>query len=651
MSSSWHEAQSKNYECDQTNPSSAHRSSRANPVAAASRIALAVRSLHRWLRRLVVVSACCCLSGPAQAQQGALNDVIDFSGVTLDLVPYTSVPQGDNRVISMTSARPDDDLLYVVTQRGRIYSAVPQGDGTADSSIWFDVTSALEDLPGVDFSVVGGQRALQEVAFHPDFAEPGTPGYGKFYTTFVAAIPDDASGTNYLGSSVAGSGVNEETVLAEWTHDFSSGATASSSYRELFRISIHGNDHTIKGAKFNPFAQPGDLDYGLLYVGHGDGTRSNPLPVGGGQNTDDALGKILRIDPLQNGDEPYSVRGNRFATDGDDDTLAEVFAMGFRNPHNMTFNQDDQGNAYLVIGEIGWANIEEVNVAPVGGDFGGNFGWVEREGTFVPKLPPVSVEGVDPLPADDWAQNDFLYPVAQFDHDDGVGGTAIASSFIIRNGSAPELHNQLVITNFATADGEMYHADWDEMLEAHNQLADGEPPEALTQAVLQRLRLALDDDNNEETPPIIYEDFKDLIDDFRTDTRFGRGSQGELYISSKQNGVVYLVRNSLPRQLLAGDFNYSGVVDGSDMTNVWRRAFGNNGLADADQDGDSDGADFLAWQRHLGGTHAPALVGENSVPEPGTWKLAVAVSALLASRALRRGAPASSRRRRGAATI
>jgi hypothetical protein len=49
----------------------------------------------------------------------------------------------------------------------------------------------------------------------------------------------------------------------------------------------------------------------------------------------------------------------------------------------------------------------------------------------------------------------------------------------------------------------------------------------------------------------------------------------------------------------------------------WRGDFGINALSDADNDGDSDGADFLAWQRQLG-SGLPASAGVQSVPEPCT---------------------------------
>lgn len=62
--------------------------------------------------------------------------------------------------------------------------------------------------------------------------------------------------------------------------------------------------------------------------------------------------------------------------------------------------------------------------------------------------------------------------------------------------------------------------------------------------------------------------------------------------------------------LLPGDFNRDTAVDQSDL-NLWQTAYGQNGNADADHDGDSDGSDFLAWQRNRT-TLAPAVTALTS---------------------------------------
>ena len=66
--------------------------------------------------------------------------------------------------------------------------------------------------------------------------------------------------------------------------------------------------------------------------------------------------------------------------------------------------------------------------------------------------------------------------------------------------------------------------------------------------------------------------------------------------------------------LYAADFNDDGRVTDPDL-GVWKTAFNSTAFGDADGDGDSDGADFLVWQRQLG-SGVPATPTAAPVPEP-----------------------------------
>jgi hypothetical protein len=68
------------------------------------------------------------------------------------------------------------------------------------------------------------------------------------------------------------------------------------------------------------------------------------------------------------------------------------------------------------------------------------------------------------------------------------------------------------------------------------------------------------------------------------------------------------------------DFDRNGRVEAADL-NLWTIAFGGANFGDADQDGDTDGSDFLLWQRQLGQVaeiphHHHAAAAGNTVPEP-----------------------------------
>ncbi|WP_197525792.1 PQQ-dependent sugar dehydrogenase [Pseudobythopirellula maris] len=563
-----------------------------------------------------------------------LGDALPFSGATLHVEPYAAMPAGFDKIIGMTY-RPDDSRMYVTTNQGTVFAIDELGSGEREATPWFDARAAVLAATGRSMNDVTSQRGLQSVAFHPEFGDASAPGYGKLYTTMLEDRPDNpgASEFKYLGNSTH-SYVTADGVLAEWTYDFGAGGVATNSYRELFRVNMPNYDHPIKMASFNPHATPGDEDYGLLYMTHGDSNNQdsrNDDP----QDRGDLMGKMIRINPLESGTDRYTIPPtNPFAESQDPDVLKEVYAYGFRNPHTFSFNPDDQGNTHILVGDIGRDNIEEVNLVQPGR----NYGWTKREGTFVhhqhtePHPDTGYYYGVDDLPADeatvgvDEYGERYTYPVAQWDHNgvnvelgaDWWTGNAISSSFVIQNGSDPALDNQFIHLNFANNHGDVYHNDFDDILGAVTQLDPNDPsrdePAELTQAENLRLRVSYDHDNDPETPPVLTESFHEVVGGGRNDARFAEGLLGEMYISSKENGVIYLVTNTVP---LAGDYNQDLVVDAADFT-VWRDAYGQQGYRlNADGNGDRvvDELDYDLWVANFGKTWS-SPGSSASVPEP-----------------------------------
>ena len=110
---------------------------------------------------------------------------------------------------------------------------------------------------------------------------------------------------------------------------------------------------------------------GFLYFGLGDG-GSGGDPLGHGQSTQTLLGKMMRIDV--NSTSPglqYAIPpDNPFVAGGG---LAEIYAIGFRNPWRFSF---DRPSGRLFVADVGQDKFEEVDIVQKGG----NYGWNTMEG-------------------------------------------------------------------------------------------------------------------------------------------------------------------------------------------------------------------------------------------------------------------------------
>jgi hypothetical protein len=573
----------------------------------------------------------------ARAQRpDLLNDTIAPAPYRLQLRPYVTLPSTRRNIVNMTT-RPGDARLYVTTEQGFIYTINEDAAGNGTASTFFDVATAVQAATGRTINALGtSQRGLQSVAFHPDFNNPASPGYGKLYTTYLQTRPTNNGSLNYLGAFHVGAGLAADGVLSEWTYNFNTSSIASNTYRELFRVEMNVYDHPIKMASFNPYARPGDEDYGLLYLTHGD-SNSKPSPGDDPLHLNNALGKMLRINPLQSGGQRYTIPAtNPFANSTDSSVLKEIYTYGHRNPHTFSFNKDDNGQVHILVGEIGRNNIEEINKIQAGG----NYGWPDYEGTFLHTQQPDGpnagyITDTLPLPADE-ASRGHIFPVAQYDHDANLSqissGSSVSSGFVIRNGSDPQFHNKFLMANFAARPGfDLFMADFDQMLGAVDKLDPADPsrdePSELTQAPISYLKIALDHDRNPATAPQLFDNLKLLVGSTRNDVRFGQGAFGQMYISSKVNGQIYLVTNTAA---LPGDFDNDGQVTADDFL-IWQRDVGQQfteSPADANRDDVVDAADLAVWQANYGRQfELPPIAAATAAPEPSALGLVATAAA------------------------
>jgi len=125
---------------------------------------------------------------------------------------------------------------------------------------------------------------------------------------------------------------------------------------------------------------------GYLYIGIGDGGPQKD-PQGHAQDLSVLSGKILRIDV---GDKKgYKIpKENPYV--GKVGVREEIYCSGFRNPWGISF---DSSNRCFVV-DVGYNDVEEVNIL----ERGGNYGWNMKEGTRLTGFSSLrGIRVVDPI--------------------------------------------------------------------------------------------------------------------------------------------------------------------------------------------------------------------------------------------------------------
>ena len=255
----------------------------------------------------------------------------------------------------------------------------------------------------------------------------------------------------------------------------------------------------------------------MLYASLGDaGAAHDPRDFG--QSLAAPHGAIIRIDPLGgDGSRGYGVPAdNPFV--GEAGVAPEIWAYGLR--HAQQFSWDTDGRMFM--GDIGQNVVEEVNL----GVPGANYGWRLREGTFGTgyTLTPRRPGPAYPPPAQD--DRPFVYPVAQYDHDEGY---AVSGGFVYRGEAIPELQGQYVFTDFPR--GRVFYID-----------ADGLVPGQL--AEIRELRLIIDGEERDLVEAAGIPNTYAPGD--RADARLGIDSAGELYLLTKSEAAPQHVRAGRP---------------------------------------------------------------------------------------------------------
>lgn len=504
-------------------------------------------------------------------------------------------------------------------------------------------------------------RGLAYFDFHPEFAVSGSEGEGKVFATY------EVTGTNETYDAgdflQGGSGGGREYVISEFTVDTSdidNYTVDPNSIREVYSVRVQGdNSHGIGEVAFNPLAQPGDEDYGLLYAAIGDananGNTDPALGIDGEsyiQNLNNPFGSIIRIDPLEqtNGDafgvpesNPF-VRGtfDPIVSGAPTEVAEEIYALGLRNPATFTFNRDLNGETVLINADTGGDFREEINLIRPGQ----NYGWEAFEGTLDLNNLRILPSGQRPDNLDDTPRSlaigldgetiEATPPVLEFSHGDfETTGRAVIGGVVVSDPNDPDFQNQLIFADLVN--GNLFHADYFEVLEAE---ANG------TQAEISVFEASFDFNGDGNIEQGDLGDVLDGIEGGRSDARFGFNSEGELFITIRSRVNVGDIGSSDPEGFLGsnqifstglfaavlplidtpGDVNGDGVVDLADFE-VIRTNFFNTGVpgevlgeASGAIDGTVDLEDFLAFRAAFdaagGDVTLLSLDFLTAVPEP-----------------------------------
>jgi hypothetical protein len=482
------------------------------------------------------------LSFTADAQVAdPLPDSVEKRGVTVQIRDVVRLPRtrgmrpADEDVDPAGWARVSfvrdlaDGRRFANDSRGFLYLL----GADAEPSVYADVGAAF---PHAIYNRL--ESGFIGFGFHPEFADNGL-----FYTVHGESAVDNPGTPDFIPPGYTEADVSYHNVITEWRANDPAARTFDGARRELLRVAhvVMNFSHAFGYVGFNPTAEPGDADYGLLYTSGSDLGFSN----GGGPNSnnpsqtqrlDSVITAILRIDP-RSPSETNGMKGlgdytlppsNPFAGDADPATLGEIYAYGFRNAHRLSWDLTD-GTMFAT--DIGMNHIEEINIVHAGG----NYGWMAREGYWENGMtrPGGALNQLYELPADvldGRTRDEFTYPVAIYDHSDGQ---AVTAGFAY-HGRIEALRGKFLFGDIVR--GRLFAAD----LAVLKAADDGIPR---TVAPVEEVQLYVRDANANR----VYVSFRELVERAngatatRADLHLSRSGDGEILLTSRQDGMIRML--------------------------------------------------------------------------------------------------------------
>lgn len=276
----------------------------------------------------------------------------------------------------LTHAGDGTDRLFVIEKGGRIY-VFKDDPAMTEAKVFINLYVPVK----ASFSEAG----LLGLAFHPDYENNG-----RFYVHYTFGD---------LQSRIVEYHVSEDPDRADY-----------SSERILLTVDQPFRNHNGGMIAFGPD--------GYLYISLGDGGGAGD-PYGNGQNINNMLGAILRIDvDDQDPGREYRIPEDNSFFGSSNNVKKEIWAYGLRNVWRFSF---DRLTGDLWAGDVGQYLYEEIDIIVKGG----NYGWNTMEGNhcYSPKT------GCN--------RDGLILPVQEYDHDQG---RSVTGGYVYRGNRLPRLY-------------------------------------------------------------------------------------------------------------------------------------------------------------------------------------------------------------------
>ena len=404
-------------------------------------------------RKLVCLVTALSVAALSRLAPAGILPPINVGNIAVQLDPIATGMAAPNYAISPPG---DTTRLFVVEQNG-LLRVIQNGNLLPTPAL--DIQSRVS--PPLVTTSANDERGFLGLTFHPGFNDPASPGFRTLYTYNSEPIPAGTSPTYPAPNNATEVYKN---VISEWKISAADANVVDpASRREIISFGKNAPNHNGGTIAFGPD--------GYLYLGTGDGGNafdagpSHIEPGGNAQNLTTALGKFLRIDPLdpslttgspnpKSSNEQYRIpTDNPFQGPGQ---VPEIYAYGLRNPYRYSF---DRANGDLILADVGQNNVEEIDRIVKGG----NYGWAVKEGDFLFNRSDGTVGARTPgSPAD------LIDPISgpsgtlEYDHTQGI---AIVGGFVYHGTLLPQLVGKYVFGDLALdklpvrANGRLLYAD------------------------------------------------------------------------------------------------------------------------------------------------------------------------------------------------